>query len=132
MNNLNSVLLEGELEHDPVFTIQSNGVPACSLRLASSRFFKGRNGIEKDVSLFNVEAEGKMAEQCKQLGHKGRGIRVVGRLRQYCRQDGRGQTVERTAVFAEHIEFRPSMQVDQSSEKAPTPGVSSTEPEFGW
>jgi single-strand DNA-binding protein len=131
MNNLNSVLLEGELEHDPVFVIKNNGVPACSLRVASSRFFKGRNGIEKEVSHFNVEVEGKMAEQCKQLGHKGRGIRTVGRLKQFCWQTPEGQTVERIALIAEHIEFRPSVQVNQSVPKTLASGVSPAEPELG-
>jgi single-strand DNA-binding protein len=40
MNNLNSVLIEGNLTRDPLLTSTSKGTPHCSLTIASNRFRK--------------------------------------------------------------------------------------------
>jgi hypothetical protein len=90
MNNLNSILLEGHLVRDPDFRITAKGTPLCTFALASNRYFKQDAELEKEVSYFNVETWAKLAESVKQLGHKGRGVRVVGRLKQERWQNAEG------------------------------------------
>jgi single-strand DNA-binding protein len=41
------------------------------------------------------------------MGHKGRGVRVVGRLKQERWQNAEGQAQSKVVIVAEHVEFRP-------------------------
>ena len=109
MNNLNSILLEGELVKTPDSRNDQKGNPVCRFTLSSSRFFKRENGIEKETGYFDIETSGKLALQCKQNGRQGRGIRVVGRLKQEHSRNGEGMPVARIVIVAEHVEFRPEI-----------------------
>jgi single-strand DNA-binding protein len=110
MNNLNSVLIEGNLVRDPTYKETAKGTPVCTFSIASSRFFKQDSGLEKEVSFFDVETWAKLAEQCYNLGHKGRGVRVVGRLKQDRWTDGDGKARSKVSIVAEHAEFRPEFK----------------------
>jgi single-strand DNA-binding protein len=136
MNNLNSVLIEGTLVKDPLLRTTSKGTALCTFSLASNRFFKQDSGLEKEVSFFDVETWAKLAEQCYTLGHKGRGVRVVGRLKQsrWTGQDGKSQA--RISIVAEHVEFRPDFKNEAESPQSPglideAAAEASQEPEFG-
>ena len=110
MNNLNSVLIEGNLVRYPEYRITPKGTPVCKISLASNRFFKQENGMEKEVSFFDVESWGKLAEIVNAKGRKGRGVRVVGRLKQERWQNAEGKNLSRVFIVAEHIEFRPEFK----------------------
>jgi single-strand DNA-binding protein len=107
MNNLNSILIEGNLVKDPRFRSTPRGTSVCTFNLASNRFFKQDSGLEKEVSYFEVETWGKLADQVHNQGRKGRGIRAVGRLKQerWTGNDGKAQS--HIVIVAEHVEFRP-------------------------
>jgi len=81
MNNLNSILIEGNLVRDPLLRSTPKGTSVCTFSLASNRFYKQDTGFEKEVSFFDVDTWGKLAEACYSKGRKGRGVRVVGRLK---------------------------------------------------
>jgi single-strand DNA-binding protein len=115
MNNLNSILLEGNMVKDPLFRTTAKGTALCTFTLASNRYFKQDSGLEKEVSFFDVESWSKLAENCKNLGRKGRGIRVVGRLKQNRWNDSEGKLHTRIAIIAEHIEFRPDLKHGESN-----------------
>ena len=66
--------------------------------------------MEKEVSFFDVESWGKLAESAANLGKKGRGVRVVGRLKQERWQDNEGKAKARVIIVAEHVEFRPDFK----------------------
>ena len=110
MNNLNSILIEGNLVRDPMIRQSPCGRSVCDFPIATSRFFKDEDGLEKEVSFFGIEAWGKLAEKCYEIGKKGRGVRVVGRLRQdrWTGEDGKSHA--RIVVVAEHVEFRPEFK----------------------
>ncbi len=110
MNNLNSILIEGNLVRDPLLRSTSKGTPLCTFTLASNRFFKHDSGLEKEVSFFDVETWAKLAESCYSLGHKGRGVRVVGRLKQDRWNTSDGKTRSKISIVAEHVEFRPEFK----------------------
>jgi single-strand DNA-binding protein len=106
-SNLNSILLEGNMVRDPQYRVTPKGSPVCTFTMASNRYFRQDNGYEKEVSFFNVETWGKLAEACNKQGKKGRGLRAVGRLRQDRWQGEDGKPHARITIVAEHVEFRP-------------------------
>jgi single-strand DNA-binding protein len=110
MNNLNSILIEGNLVRDPLLRSTSKGTSVCTFTLASNRFFRQDSGMEKEVGFFDVETWAKLAEHCYNQGHKGRGVRVVGRLKQDRWNSTDGRTHSRVAIVAEHVEFRPDFR----------------------
>jgi len=99
MNNLNQVLIEGNLVRDPDY--------------------KGSNGMEKEVSFFDVETWAKLAEACNEKGKKGRGCRVVGRLKQDRWYDNEGKQRSKVVIVAEHVEFRPEFNKTGTTETPP-------------
>ncbi|WP_010261253.1 single-stranded DNA-binding protein [Treponema primitia] len=116
MNNLNSVIVEGNLVRDPLYKTTQRGVPLCTFSIASNRFFKKDSKLEKEISYFDVEAWSKLAESCFRLGHKGRGARVVGRLKQDRWDGSDGKPRTKISIVAEHVEFRPEFVKDASAE----------------
>ncbi|GHU25585.1 single-stranded DNA-binding protein [Spirochaetia bacterium] len=117
MNNLNSILIEGNMVKEPVFKSIGSGTPICTFTLASNRYFKRDSGVEKEVSFFDVETWSKVAENCHEHGHKGRGVRVVGRLKQDRWNDLDGKLHSRISIVAEHIEFRPDYRKEIAPEE---------------
>jgi single-strand DNA-binding protein len=117
MNNLNSILIEGNLVRDPLLRSTPKGTQVCTFSLASNRFFRQDSGLEKEVSFFDVETWSKLAEQCYNLGRKGRGVRVVGRLKQDRWNDASGKSHSKVSIVAEHVEFRPEFKKDDMTEK---------------
>ena len=117
MNNLNSILIEGNMVRDPMIRTTPKGTSVCTFSLASNRFFRQETGTEKEVSFFEVETWAKLAETCNNLGKKGRGVRVVGRLKQdrWTGNDGRQRS--RITIVAEHVEFRPEFKKETSAGK---------------
>jgi len=113
MNNLNSILIEGNLVKDPLLRSTTKGTQICLMRLASNRFFKQDNrspAFEKEVSFFDVETWARLAETCYTKGRKGRGVRVVGRLKEDRWNGADGKTHSRVSIVAEHVEFRPEFK----------------------
>jgi single-strand DNA-binding protein len=117
MNNLNSILIEGNMVREPQYRTTPKGTPVCTFSLASNRYFRQDNGYEREVSFFDVETWAKLADTCNNLGKKGRGVRVVGRLKQdrWTGNDGRHRS--RISIVAEHVEFRPEFKKESSPEK---------------
>jgi len=110
MNNLNSILIEGNMVRDPQYRTTPKGTPVCNFRLASNRFYRQENGYEKEVSFFDVETWAKLADTCSNFGRKGRGVRVVGRLKEDRWTGNDGKQHSRITIVAEHVEFRPEFK----------------------
>ena len=110
MNNLNSILIEGNMVRDPLFRSTAKGSTVCNFTIASNRFYRLDSNLEKEVGFFDVEAWGKLGEACNSHGKKGRGVRVVGRLKQdrWTGTDGKNHT--KVAIVAEHVEYRPDFK----------------------
>jgi single-strand DNA-binding protein len=110
MNSLNYILIEGNLVRDAEMRTTAKGMPVCTFQIATSRYYKQDSGMEKEVSFFNVETWAKLAESAGNLGRKGRGVRVVGRLKQERWNDRDGKAQSKVIIVAEHIEFRPELK----------------------
>ena len=126
-NNLNSVIVEGNLTKDAEFDSTQKGTGFCTFSVATNRYFKSGEEIMHEVSYFDVEAWGKLADTCRGLLTKGSGVRVVGRLKQDRWNSEDGKAKSRVKIVAEHIEAKPVTAAEK--ETATDSGVESTKPE---
>jgi single-strand DNA-binding protein len=82
----------------------------CKFSVACNRFFKQEEEMQKEVSYFDVSTWARLAEVCGEYLKKGRGVRVVGRLRQDRWTDPEGKLRSRIEIVAEHVEFKPQLK----------------------
>jgi single-strand DNA-binding protein len=68
-----------------------------------------------------------LGESCRNNGKKGKGVRVIGRLKQERWQDANGMNRSRIAVAAEQIEFRLNFNSSASGQDKPEDGTSPDE-----
>ena len=122
MNNLNTVLVEGLLTRDPELKHMTAESTYCRMSIANNRFFIDKKGQwAQDTSYFTIFVYGKVADICNKYLKKGRGIRVVGRLKQYRYGDPPTRR-ENVVIIAEHIEFQPERKLaEKIAEKTSQP-----------
>ncbi len=118
MNSLNSILIEGNLTRDPMVTETPKGTRVCNFSVASNRFYRHNESMQKEVSFFDVETWARLAEKCADQLEKGRGVRVVGRLRQDRWTDRDGKNRSRVKIVAEHVDIRTKFRRDDELEEA--------------
>ena len=123
MNNLNSVLIEGNLVRDPDLVYQPNGSPVTNLYIISNRFYKANDEYQKETSLFDIKVYGRQAEVCHEYLEKGRGIRIVGRLKQQKWQEEDGTDREKVYIVAEHVEFKPKQEIQPDVDQDETESI---------
>lgn len=107
MNSLNSILLEGNLVKDPLEKRTPQDTLLCNFTIAVNRSYKKDDDYVKEVSYFDIEVWSTIAESCLKHLCKGRGVRVVGRLKQDRWVDDDENPHSRIKVVAEHVEFKP-------------------------
>ncbi|MFW5712349.1 MAG: single-stranded DNA-binding protein [bacterium] len=117
MNSLNSIIVEGNLTRDPEYRLTPKGTAVCMFSLASNRYYKVNEETQQETSFFNVETWAKLAESCNQYLNKGRGVRVIGRLKQDRWTNKEGQNREKIKIVAEHIDFKPQFKKFQEQEE---------------
>jgi single-strand DNA-binding protein len=110
MNALNSILIEGNVVRDPIVKETPRGTAVCTFSIASNRYYKQDDEFEEETSFFDVESWGKLADACGKGCLKGRGVRVVGRLKQDRWTGTDGKNVSKVKVIAEHVEFKPQFK----------------------
>ncbi|MFA5203663.1 MAG: single-stranded DNA-binding protein [Lentisphaeria bacterium] len=84
MNDLNKVLLSGNLVRDPEFRDVAGGLQVCGLRIAVNRRYADRQGAKKEeVSFIDVEYFVGGSDDAAQTGrlHKGAPVFIEGRLK---------------------------------------------------
>ena len=106
MNQLNSIILEGNVVKKAELSEPTSGFIVCKFPLAVNRKSKTPEGeVKEEVSFFDVETYGVMAEKCSKYCDKGKGVRVVGRLKQ-SRWEENNVKHSRVYVIAEHVEYK--------------------------
>lgn len=106
MNQLNSIILEGNVVKKAVLSKPTAGFVVCKFPLAVNRKTKTPDGEQREeVSYFDIETYGEMAEKCSKFCDKGQGIRVVGRLKQ-SRWKENDVSKSKIYVVAEHVEYK--------------------------
>lgn len=104
--SLNSVNIMGNLTRDPELRYTQNGKAVCNLSIANNRIYSKGGEKVTEVSYFDVEVWGVIAENCSKYLSKGNGIIVEGRLRQD-RWEKDGRTQSRVRIAANNIHFMP-------------------------
>jgi single-strand DNA-binding protein len=106
-NNINRVVVTGNLTRDPELRSLQSGTSVCELRIAvnSSRKDESGNWVDKP-NYFNVKVWGAQGENCATYLSKGRPVAIDGRLdwREWEANDGSGkrQSVE---IIANSVQF---------------------------
>ena len=127
MNNINQVIVEGNVVRQPEKHEYPNGIKVCKVPIAVNRYYKNQNGeSQEEVSFFDVAAFGNMAEMCEKWCPKGRGIRVVGRLKQNMWKSEDGKSHSKIEIIAEHVDFKPFLK---KNEETPEGAASTPVPE---
>ena len=110
MNAMNQIIIEGNLVRTPAFKETATGKKVCTMPIAVNRIFKDTSGKEiNEVGYYDIEAWGeKFTDILAKCGFKGRGVRVVGRLKQDRWQDDGGRSHSKVYIVAEHIDFKPT------------------------
>lgn len=104
--SLNSVNIMGNLTRDPEVKTIPSGKSVCSFAIANNRVYT-RNGEKvTEVSYFDVEVWGVIAENCARYLKKGSGVIVEGRLKQD-RWEKDGKTQSRVRISANNVHFMP-------------------------
>lgn len=130
MNQLNSIILEGNIVADVRVFEPAAGFKKAVFSIGVGRYYKNRNGEDvNEASFFDVEAYGVMTDYLEEKGKKGRGVRVVGRLKQDTWKNAEGKSASRVYVVAEHIEYKPVKieEPEAGEEKASEPQPAETE-----
>ena len=128
-NNLNSVIVEGNLTKSADFDATQKGTGFCTFAVATNRYFKSGEEIQHEVSYFDVEAWGKLADSCRGLLVKGAGVRVVGRLKQDRWNSEDGKARSRVKIVAEHIEAKPVTAAEKAAAASAPEAVAESAPE---
>ena len=128
-NNLNSVIVEGNLTKDADFDSTQKGTGFCTFSVATNRYFKSGEEIQHEVSYFDVEAWGKLADSCRSQLVKGSGVRVVGRLKQDRWNSEDGKARSRVKIVAEHIDSKPVTAAEKAAATAEAEAVAESTPE---
>lgn len=121
MNGMNQIILEGNVVRTPLVKDTPNGNRVCTLPIAVNRSYKGRDGSEiNEVGYYDVEAWGeKLSNSIEKCGWKGRGVRVIGRLKQSRWRNNDGKAMSKIFIVAEHLEFKPARRkTDESADSA--------------
>ena len=104
--SLNSVNIMGNLTRDPELKTIPSGKSVCSLSIANNRVYTKNGERVTEVSYFDIEVWGVIAENCAKYLKKGSGIIVEGRLKQD-RWEKDGKTQSRVRIAANSIHFMP-------------------------
>lgn len=126
MNQLNSIILEGNVCKDPEIKEINAEKNLATFSIAVNRYYKKPDGeYEQETSYFDVDAWGSnFVKIISEKASKGVGVRVVGRLKQNRWQDKDGKWQSRISVIAEHVEFK--AKVEKKEESKPEEEETST------
>ena len=113
--SLNSVNIMGNLTRDPELKNTPSGKNVCKLSIANNRVYTKNSEKVTEVSYFDVDVWGVVAENCARYLKKGNGIIVEGRLRQD-RWEKDGKTQSRVTITANNIHFMPKKRDDAPSQ----------------
>jgi len=121
MNDLNYVLLAGNVVREPVSKIIDGTNTVCTFDIGVNRSFYNKRE-EKWVNyacFFHIETWGNVAISCAKNLSAGRGVRIVGRLHQSSWQTKDGRWGERVFIISEHVEFQPVKKTENVSVATP-------------
>ena len=115
---MNHSVVAGRLTRDPDMRYTQTGRPVLSFSIAVNRA-KPKDGGEQKADYFDVTVWGDLAENCGNLLHKGKYVRVEGPTRNNDYQDKEGRTVRRNVIDARDVLIPVSPFAARDNEPAP-------------
>jgi len=76
----------------------------------NERAYQDEDKYHEYISTFIVEVEGKLGAVVYEKGKKGRGVRVVGWLKEERHLGGDKKSPPGIVIMADHVEFRPGLE----------------------
>lgn len=109
MNAINQIIIEGNVVKDSILKETPRGTKVCIVPIATNYMYKDSNGtLQNEVGYYDIEAWGQnFSSHIVKNATKGRGIRVVGRLKQDRWKNENGKQFSKVYICADHIEFKP-------------------------
>lgn len=104
MNDLNTVMIEGNLTRDPELNYLPNGTAKCGFSIGVNRSYRHNGEWKKEASFFDIVVWAKLAEHYAEKLSKGTRVRVIGSLRQE-RWEKDGKTYSRVCITADHVDY---------------------------
>lgn len=106
MNSLNQIILEGNVVRQPECRQLQTGTMVCTMPIAVDHSYKNSSGeLQQEVSYFDIDTFGKLADVCFKWAGIGRRVRIVGRLKQDRWKNQEGKNQSKIHVIAEHVEL---------------------------
>ena len=108
MNNLNRVILQGNLTRDPDLKYTPSGVAVCEFSIAVNRSWTKKDSKERteEVSYFDIVVFKRTAEVCGEHLKKGRAVLIEGQLKQERWRDEEKQiNRSRVGIIASSVHF---------------------------
>ncbi|NLY08064.1 MAG: single-stranded DNA-binding protein, partial [Spirochaetales bacterium] len=107
---------EGNLTRDPEVVQLAEGTTMTRFSIGVNRYYMNRfKEYVSEASFFVIITWGNIAESCNKYLRKGRGVRVLGRLRQERWMTKDNEPKDRVVVVAEHVEFQPERKDKEGS-----------------
>ena len=122
MNQMNQIVIEGNVVRDSQVRETPKGTRVCLVSIATNRSYKDMKGeYQKEVGFFDIEAWGEtFSSRIARLAKKGRGLRVVGRLKQDRWKTQEGKNSSKVSIVAEHIDFQPQRDYEKNTDDGKT------------
>ena len=123
MNNVNRVIVVGNLTRDPELRYTTTGVAVCDLSIAVNRSWKGKDGKpQEQVSFFDITIFKRTAEVCAEHLKKGRPVLVDGSLVQERWENEKQEKRSRVKIVASAVHFL-GPRPDSGEGKKPEPAA---------
>ena len=123
-NDYNKITLIGRLTRDIELKYTTTGTAIAAVSLASNRSIKKQDNWETEVSYFDANIYGKMAENLKPYLTKGKMILIAGRLKQD-RWEKDGQKFSRIKIEVEEVQL-----LGGNSSESPNNSNERVQPQF--
>jgi single-strand DNA-binding protein len=116
MNQINSLIIEGNVVKNATIKEPTPGFKVCDFTVGVNRFYKNSEDEEEhEVSYFDCESYGLIAEHLSKKIKKGSRVRLVGRLKQDCWINDEGISCSKVYIVVEHIEFYKPLPKEKSA-----------------
>ena len=114
---INNVVLVGRITKDVELSMSTAGTPYTNFTLAVNRAFKGQDG-QQQADFISCKSFKKQAENLARYCGKGSLIAVVGSIQVSNFQGKDGNTIYRTEVIANNIQFLDTRNQGQQQQQA--------------
>ena len=130
--NLNKAILVGRLTRDPEVKSLPSGQQVASFGLATSRFYKDKEGEKQQQTEFhNIVFFGRIAEIASQYLKKGSLTLIEGRIQTRSWEDKEtGKKIYRTEIVGESLQLGPRNIDSQTEKKEEVPVIQEDEEEI--